>query len=203
MRAFWQAVAMLAQNKDSFADRVRDCSEIEIRNELPKEPVDLQEQPTFQALERLNDLFRGLKPPLYMSAYELAEINRAVLNPATMDVLHRFWETVTKDASNALKGALNEPRAEFLQTIGALAIDSYLSFRAWYEHETGARQANGKTILENHGFELLPHEKELLGNLEPGSKAQTLLDLHVASSWGGSGCTSRATAFPGWVHTNE
>src|SRR5690242_17893096 len=118
MRAFWQAVAMLARD-EKFTQEVRDCSEIEIRDELPKKPNNLQEQPTFQALERLNELFGGLKPPLYMSAYELAEVNRVVRNRDAMDALHRFWKTVTKDASPKLKGALDPGRAEFLQTIGA------------------------------------------------------------------------------------
>jgi hypothetical protein len=192
MRQLWEALAMLARD-ENFTEKVRNRSEIEMRDELPD---NLREQPTLKALEDLNDLFA--EHDLYMSAYELAEINRWVRDPDSMDALHEFWKTLT---SSINPDDLKKPK--ILETIGALAIDSYLRFRASYEYQ---QKSSGKPvpdpILQKHGFNLEPYEKEILSNLEPGGKLDIMLAIYQRYSWPGPACTSRPTAYPGWEHTN-
>jgi hypothetical protein len=193
MRTLWHALALLASD-DKLRDRVKAASDIEIREDQPTEPVDLQPQPTFQALQKIDDLFRDKK--LYLSAYELGEINRWVRYRRGVEPVAEMWEKLELQ-----KLKLQDPPSPGLMAaIGAMAIDSELRFRAWYEQSTGASKAS--SILQDHGFVLLPGEEAVLTKLQPGGPADNLCKKFFLDIWGGYPCTSLATIYPGWVHSN-
>jgi hypothetical protein len=92
-----------------------------------------------------------------------------------------------------------------MAAIGAVAIDAELRFRAWYEQSNQRpcnQLPNGQTILENHGFTLTRDETTVLAELNPGGKADNLCKEWFLLTWPGYPCTSLATAYPGWVHSN-
>jgi hypothetical protein len=194
MRTLWHALALLAKN-EAFRAEVKEASDVETREDQPN---NLQAQPTFQALQRLDHLFTGQQ--LYLSAYELAEINRWVRNDAGMGQIAEFWKALGVESK-----VKDCPSGGFMAAIGAMAIDAELRFRAWYEKaipQSPDKLPNGKTILENHGFTLTRDETTVLAELNPGGKADNLCKEWFRSTWSGSPCTSLATAYPGWVHSN-
>jgi hypothetical protein len=195
MRTLWHALSLLAQD-DDFRAQVKAASDVEIREDQPTQPVDLQPQPTFRALEEIDRLFTTHEPPLYLSAYELGEINRWVRYRRGVEPVAKIWEILK------INKKVPEPTKDFMEAIGAMAIDSELRSRAWYEQTTQQRQPNGRTILENHGFKLKPKEEEVLTELRPGGEADNLCKQFFLDIWGGSPCTSLATVYPGWVHSN-
>jgi hypothetical protein len=198
MRTLWHALALLASNEE-LRDEVKAASDIEIREDQPTEPVDLQPQPTFQALQKIDDLFTKQEPPLYLSAYELGEINRWVRYRRGVEPVAEMWRSLNVP---------NNPSEDLMAAIGAMAIDSKLRFRAWYEHSTNASraqaggQASAQSILRDHGFNLHPNEQDVLTQLRPGGPADNLCKQFFLDIWGGYPCTSLATVYPGWLHSN-
>jgi hypothetical protein len=197
MRTLWHALSLLAGD-DDFRATVKAASDVEIREDQPTEPVDLQPQPTFRVLQDIDGLFRGHKPPLYLSAYELGEINRWVRYRKGVEPVAEMWRILNINAR------VPHPSVDFMEAIGAMAIDSEFRSRAWYEQTTQpdpAQLPNG-TILESHGFNLSDPEKAVLTELGPGGKADNLCKQFFLDIWSGSPCTSLATVYPGWVHSN-
>jgi hypothetical protein len=193
MRALWHALSLLAKD-DDFRASVKAASDVEIREDQPTEPVDLQPQPTFQALQKIDDLFRARN--LYLSAYELGEINRWVRYRKGVEPVAEIWKILD------IGKKVPNPSDDFMAAIGAMAIDSEFRSRASYEQAAQQRQANGRTILENHGFKLTDEEKAVLTELRPGGKADNLCKQFFLDIWSGSPCTSLAIVYPGWVHSN-
>jgi hypothetical protein len=192
MRTLWHALSLLAEDND-FRAAVKAASDIEIREDQPTEPVDLQPQPTFQALQEIDRLFTNHKPPLYLSAYELGEINRWVRYRKGVEPVAEMWRILD------IKEKVPKPSNDFLAAIGAMAIDSEFRFRAWYEQTRGQ---GPNSILKNHGFNLTADEKAVLTGLRPGGLADNLCKQFFLDIWSGSPCTSLATVYPGWVHSN-
>jgi hypothetical protein len=194
MRALWHALSLLAGDDKLRAD-VKAASDVEIREDQPTEPVDLRPQPTFQALQRIDDLFRAKN--LYLSAYELGEINRWVRYKGGVEPIAKIWRILN------ISNTVPNPSDDFMAAMGAMAIDSELRFRVWYEQSTGQSQPDCKTILENRGFKkLTDDEKAVLTELMPGGKADNLCKQFFFRIWSGSPCTSLATIYPGWIHSN-
>ncbi|HXE12776.1 MAG TPA: hypothetical protein VN633_11685 [Bryobacteraceae bacterium] len=194
MKALWQALSLLAGNDKLRAD-VKAASDVEIREDQPTEPVDLRPQPTFHALQEIDRLFR--EKNLYLSAYELGEINRWVRYKGGVEPIAEIWDLLN------LKDKVSDLSPDFMAAMGAMAIDSELRFRAWYEQTTGQYPPKDGTILENRGFTgLTDAEKALLTELQPGGKADNLCKEFFFRIWSGSPCTSLATIYPGWIHSN-
>jgi hypothetical protein len=193
MRALWHALSLLAKD-DAFRADVKAASDVEIREDQPTEPVDLRPQPTFQALQKIDELFRARN--LYLSAYELGEINRWVRYRRGVEPVADIWKILD------IGKKVPKPSDDFMAALGAMAIDAELRFRVWYEQTTQQRQPDCKTILEDRGFILSPQEQAVLTELRPGGKADNLCKQFFLDIWSGSPCTSLATVYPGWIHSN-
>jgi hypothetical protein len=193
MRALWHALSLLAKD-DTFRADVKAASDVEIREDQPTEPVDLRPQPTFQALQKIDELFRARN--LYLSAYELGEINRWVRYRRGIEPVAEIWKLLD------IGKKVPEPSDDFMAVLGAMAIDAELRFRVWYEQTTQQYQSDGNTLLEDRGFVLNKEEQAVLTELRPGGKADNLCKQFFLDIWGGSPCTSLATIYPGWIHSN-
>jgi hypothetical protein len=193
MRALWHALSLLAKD-DTFRADVKAASDVEIREDQPTEPVDLRPQPTFQALQKIDELFRARN--LYLSAYELGEINRWVRYRRGIEPVAEIWKLLD------IGKKVPEPSDDFMAVLGAMAIDAELRFRVWYEQTTQQHQSDGNTLLEDRGFVLNKEEQAVLTELRPGGKADNLCKQFFLDIWGGSPCTSLATIYPGWIHSN-
>jgi hypothetical protein len=193
MRALWHALSLLAKD-DTFRADVKAASDVEIREDQPTEPVDLRPQPTFQALQKIDELFRARN--LYLSAYELGEINRWVRYRRGIEPVAEIWKLLD------IGKKVPEPSDDFMAVLGAMAIDAELRFRVWYEQTTQQYQSDGNTLLEDRGFVLNKEEQAVLTELSPGGKADNLCKQFFLDIWGGSPCTSLATIYPGWIHSN-
>ncbi|HEX6545401.1 MAG TPA: hypothetical protein VF023_03765 [Bryobacteraceae bacterium] len=193
MRALWHALSLLAKD-DTFRANVKAASDVEIREDQPTEPVDLRPQPTFQALQKIDELFRARN--LYLSAYELGEINRWVRYRRGIEPVAEIWKLLD------IGKKVPEPSDDFMAVLGAMAIDAELRFRVWYEQTTQQYQSDGNTLLEDRGFVLNKEEQAVLTELSPGGKADNLCKQFFLDIWGGSPCTSLATIYPGWIHSN-
>jgi hypothetical protein len=199
-----------------FRGRVRKLCDTEIRQEQPKEPFDLQTQPTFRSLQALQELFAELKSAalpatkepqrqdgdegaIFLSAYELAEIVRLVRNDDIMDALDKYWKALYPPDPPDGTPKDTAVSAPLLQAVGAMAIDAQLRFRAWHDLTAKTRP----TILEQQGFKLnADEEKLLLETMPPGGVACNMGDQFFSRGWSGHTCTSLATAYPGWLHVN-
>jgi hypothetical protein len=188
MDRLWTALGMLAQD-EQLRDAVQSLTNMVERLDLPDKPIDWQKQPDMNALAAINSIFTG--KGLYLSAYELSEINRWLWEDRTkfggksMAALSAYWAALNAPA---------EPSRTFFEAAGALVIDG------------GVRHsiAQQETTFSEHGFGELtgPEQETLRTALRDGGVADNKAKEFFAFSWSGSHCGSIIKAYAGWIHLN-
>jgi hypothetical protein len=186
MRNLWKGLALLAIDTD-LRGQVTAKAKFDVRPDL--EPA-LRNQPSLPALRDIDAVFRTRG--VFLAAYELAEINRWVLDGGKkFDKALDDFKTAIQ-TSLAVGGIVQSPG--FLESVGVLVADPQL------------RDHFGKRILNlrDQGFQITKAEEDALRtSFGPGTTADRLADVIFNLGWSGTSCLGTDMPYEGMIHTNR
>ena len=203
MRDLWRATAMVvsdstlraaisraanAFDRPDLANVYRTDLAAAVRGRL----ADLRRQPDRAAMIAIDAAFRNRG--VYMSAYELAEMNRWFLD----DRANGSFSAALQECKDAFEPALAVGRAiqssGFLESVGVLVADP--GFRSAF--------ALGSENLRDNGFAITQAEEDALRPVvSPNSPGALAAQKVFAMGWGGLACLAAFSMYPEFLHENR
>lgn len=203
MRGLWRVIALIAEDANSFNDRLASIADqvtipnlkngVALNTAAPIISLDLELQPTQAILQKIDSYLRSVDKTLILTAYELAEVNRIVCEAKTNEVpphrsLKAYWQGLGAVA------ARNRGRQGFMEAVGGLAADNWTrsQFAAGHLDLTTLFDLTAVPQADLHDFQ---------NNLTAGSTSDLAAANYAAVGWRPK-CSSVITMASDWVHYN-
>lgn len=194
MRDLWKALTLLSVDKDlcdeikvlvKFNHRPTLAEGLEKRKDL--EDLHFENQPNIEALIAMQDVFR--EKGLLLAAYDLAEINRWMMNGGA-DFL-----AALDDLKVALDKTIiiSDDNFAALEAVGVLVSDS--GFLDAFQKGDKTLRSQGFTVTEDE-------EDQLRVAFVVGGSVEDAAKKIIGFGWSGSSCASRYVPYDGMFHFN-
>jgi hypothetical protein len=203
MRGLWRVIALIAEDANSFNNRLASIANqvtnpnlkngVALNTAAPIFSLDLQPQPTPAILQLIDSYLRSVDNTLILTAYELAEVNRIVCEARTNEVpphksLRAYWQGL--DAV----GRRNQNSHGFMEAVGGLAVDH------WTRSQFAAGHLDLTTLFD---LTAVPQGDlhDFQNKLVAGSPSDLAAANFAALGWRPK-CVSVITMAADWIHVN-